>query len=63
MDDTARRVELLATLGKHTSTGYCVYIKRLSDIELLVLEQILQKSYGFIKSKDGHINQILWQMV
>src|SRR6266487_462147 len=46
MDGTARYAELLAKLGKHTTTGYCVYIKRLSDIELPVLEQIVQKSYS-----------------
>src|SRR5882757_421242 len=61
MDGTARRSELLAKLGKHTTTGYCLYIKRLSDIELPVLEKILQESYEHIKSLDGHINKILWQ--
>ena len=63
MDGTARYSELLAKLGKHTTTGYCVYIKRLSDIELPILEQIVQKSYEYIKakSKDGPITQILWK--
>ena len=63
MDGTARYSELLAKLGKHTGTGYCVYIKRLSDVELPILEQIMQKSYENIKSQDGHINQILWKTV
>lgn len=61
MDGTARYSKLLAKLGKHTTTGYCLYIKRLSEINLPILEQILQKSYENIKSQDGHINQILWQ--
>jgi hypothetical protein len=63
MDGTARHSEVLAKLGKHTGTGYCVYIKRLSDIELSILEQIVQTSYDYIKSesKDGPINRILWQ--
>jgi hypothetical protein len=63
MDGTARYSELLAKLGKHTTTGYCVYIKRLSDIELPILEQVIQKSYEYIKlqSKDGPIDRILWQ--
>jgi len=61
MDGTLRFSELLAKLGKHTVTGYCVYIKRLSDVELPILEQILQKSYENIKAQDGHINQILWR--
>ena len=61
MDGTARYSGLLAKLGKHTTTGYCVYIKRLSDIELPILEQIVQQSYENIKSQDGHIDRILWQ--
>ncbi|HTH72760.1 MAG TPA: DUF1801 domain-containing protein [Candidatus Pristimantibacillus sp.] len=63
MDGTARHAELLAKLGKHTTTGYCVYIKRLSDVELPILEQIVQKSYEYIKSKSqgGPIDRILWQ--
>mgnify|MGYP003383481072 CR=1 FL=1 len=63
MDGTARYAELLANLGKHTSTGYCVSIKRLSDIELPILEQILQTSYDYIKAKsqDGPIDRILWK--
>jgi hypothetical protein len=61
MDGTSRYSELLAKLGKHTMTGYCVYIRQLSDVELPILEQILQRSYENIKSQDGHINQILWK--
>lgn len=61
MDGTARYAELLTKLGKHTTTGYCLYIKRLSDVELPVLEQIVHQSYENIKSQDGHINQILWK--
>lgn len=61
MDGTARYSERLAKLGKHTTTGYCLYIKRLSDVELPILEKIMQKSYENIKSQDGHINQILWK--
>jgi hypothetical protein len=63
MDGTERYAELLAKLGKHTKTGYCVYIKRLSDIDLPVLKQILKDSYKFITSKyqDGPIDKILWQ--
>ena len=61
MDGTARYSELLAKLGKHTTTGYCLYIKRLSDVELPILEQIVQQSYENVKSQDGHINQILWK--
>lgn len=63
MDGTTRYSELLAKLGKHTITGYCIYIKSLSDIDLKILEQILQKSYTYIESeaKKGPIDHILWQ--
>jgi hypothetical protein len=61
MDGTKRYSALLAKLGKHTITGYCVYIKQLSDVDLKTLEQILHESYKNIESQYGHINQILWQ--
>lgn len=64
MDGTARHSELLARLGKHTSTGYCIYIKRLSDVALPILEEIVQESYRYIRSKaqDGPIDRILWKV-
>jgi Domain of unknown function (DU1801) len=61
MDGTARYSKLLAKLGKHTTTGYCLYIKHLSDVELPVLEQVVQQSYDFIKSQGKVVNRILWQ--
>ncbi|WP_198295468.1 hypothetical protein [Diaminobutyricimonas sp. LJ205] len=63
MDGTARHAELLARLRKHSTTGYCLYIRRLSDVELPVLEQIVQESYEFVesKSREGPIRQILWK--
>lgn len=59
MDGTSRHSELLTRLGKHTTSRVCVYIKRLSDIDLSVLEQIVQQSYVYIKSQDGHMHRIL----
>jgi hypothetical protein len=63
MDGTRRHAKLLDKLGKHTTTGYCVVMKRLSDVTLQVLEDILQQSYDYIKSlsQDGPIDRILWQ--
>jgi hypothetical protein len=57
MDGTARHTELLARLGKHTTSRVCVYINRLSDIELPVLEQIVRDSYDYVKSQDGHMHR------
>lgn len=61
MDGTGRCSDLLPKLGKHTTTGYCIYFKRLSDIELPVLEQIVRQSYEYIKSQDQPIDRILWK--
>ena len=63
MDGTARYGALLAKLGKHTLTGYCVYFKQLSDVELPVLEQLIRESYEFVRAKaaDGPVREILWK--
>ena len=63
MDGTSRYAKLLSKLGKHKTTGYCIYIKSLSEINLSVLRQILEESYANITSlyKKGPIDKILWQ--
>ena len=63
MDGTARYGTLLEKLGKHTTTGYCVVVKRIDDIELPVLNDILQQSYNNIQSmsQKGPIDRILWK--
>ena len=64
MDGTARYAKQLAELGKHSITGYCIYVKRLSDIDLSVLEQIIRRSYEHInriKTEAGYIDRILWR--
>jgi hypothetical protein len=35
-----------------------VYIKRLSDVELPVLEQVLRESYDNLKAQDGHVRRV-----
>ncbi len=63
MDGTTRYSSLLSQLGKHTTTGFCVYIERLSDIELPVLAKILEESYKNIQkqTQKGPVDRILWQ--
>ena len=61
MDGTARHSDLLAKLGKHSTTGYCVYIRRLSDVELPVLEQLVRESYEYIEAQEKPIRRILWK--
>ncbi len=36
--------ELLASLGKHSTGKACLYIKRLSDVNLATLREIIQQS-------------------
>lgn len=57
LDGTSRHAELLAQLGKFTRTRVCLYIKRLSDIDLAVLEQVIRDSYAYLKSQDGHMHR------
>jgi hypothetical protein len=42
--DFARRDALLAKLGKHTTGKSCLYIKRLADVDLDVLEKLVEAS-------------------
>lgn len=58
MDGTARHSKLLARLGKHTTSRVCIYIKRLSNVDLSVLEQIVRESYAYVKSQDGHMHRV-----
>ena len=57
MDGTARHAEALSGLGKHTTSRVCVYIKRLSDVDLPTLERVLRESYEYVKSQDGHMHR------
>lgn len=36
--------ELMASLGKHSTSKACLYIKRLSDVNLATLREIIQRS-------------------
>ncbi|MGO9455449.1 MAG: DUF1801 domain-containing protein [Acidimicrobiales bacterium] len=57
MDGTVRYPELLRRLGRHTTSRVCLYVKRLNDIDLSVLEQIVQQSYDYITSQDGQMHR------
>lgn len=59
MDGTVRYSDLLTQLGKHTTSRVCLYFKRLSDLNLPILEQILQQSYQYVKSQDGHMHRAI----
>ena len=42
---------LMAKLGKHSTGKSCLYIKRLSDVDEKVLEQLVVESVKFMRSK------------
>lgn len=58
MDGTERYDALLSKLGKHTTSRVCLYLKRLTDVELPILEKIIDQSYQYIKSRDGHMHRV-----
>lgn len=55
MDGTDRYSDLLAKLGKHSISKACLYVKRLSDIDLGVLKSILDESYKNLSAQNGQI--------
>lgn len=50
-DGSSKYDKLLARLGKHTTSKACLYIKRLSDIDQGVLEELIATSLNDIKSQ------------
>ena len=40
---------LLKKLGKHTTGGGCLYIKKLADVDHAVLESLIKKSFQYMK--------------
>ena len=63
MDGVARHAESLAKLGKHSTTQVCLYIKRLGDVDVSVLEGIIERSYAKMIEMYGRgpIDHISWQ--
>ena len=49
MDGCATHAKALAKLGKHTSSVSCLYIKKLADIDLKLLEKVVAASYANVK--------------
>ena len=51
--DFPRRDELLSQLGKHTLGKGCLYLRKLSDVDLNVLEQIIVSAVAERKRQHG----------
>lgn len=41
--------ELLEKLGKHKTSRGCLYINKLADVDMAVLEKIIENCYSFMK--------------
>ena len=52
-DDDAQRA-LLARLGRHSMGKSCLYVRRLADLDLTVLEQLVVNSLAHIERRHGH---------
>lgn len=48
-DVAARRDDLLARLGKHTMGKGCLYVKKLADVDLSILEELVRLSVDTLK--------------
>jgi hypothetical protein len=44
-------LDLLAKLGKHKTSVGCLYIKKLADVDMAVLKELVQKSYRAMQTK------------
>jgi hypothetical protein len=51
MDGCGNYAKDLAKLGKHTSSVSCLYIKKLADIDMKVLEKVVTTSYARVKKE------------
>jgi hypothetical protein len=49
IDGFAKHVDLMARLGKHKTGKSCLYVKKLSDIDQSVLEELILESIDYIK--------------
>jgi len=53
MGSFPEREALLARLGRHKMAKACLYIRRLSDVDLEVLEQLVARSAASLKDRCG----------
>ena len=46
-----RRPELMKKLGKHRTGKVCLYIRRLADVDMKVLKELVGASVGYVREK------------
>lgn len=52
-DDFPERAALLAELGRHKTGKACVYVRRLADVDIGVLEKLIEGSLAAVKRMYG----------
>ena len=50
-DDSAQGAALLERLGKHSRGKGCLYIKKLTDVDLAVLEALVARTWSAMNTK------------
>lgn len=50
-DGFSGRQALMDRLGKHTTGKCCLYIKRLADVDMAVLEELARESLAYMEAK------------
>ena len=48
-----KQPELLAKLGKHKTSVSCLYINKLADVDIKVLEKVIADAYKYIEKSGG----------
>jgi hypothetical protein len=46
-----RRADLMKKLGKHRTGKVCLYVKRLADVDLKVLQELVSASVDYTREK------------
>ena len=52
-DGLDAHADLLGQLGKHTTSVGCLYVKRLADVDLAVLEELFTRSVARVRASNG----------
>lgn len=56
MSDFATHPALMAKLGKHKIGKSCLYLTRLADVDLAVLEQLIRESVAHVRRREADEN-------
>ena len=46
-----RYEELMEQLGKYTTGKSCLYLKKLEDVDMVILKELVQDAYAYIQRK------------